>query len=143
MYKNILVPVDVSELGLTNKALAHSLFMAKHSDGDIHLVAVNPGFSPELTRGFISDAKRMEKHLFDASSSALTTLANKMDYPAEKIHVHVCNGNIRDEITRTADKLNADVIVIGSRNPSIKTHLLGSSAASIIRYARVPVLVVR
>lgn len=143
MYKNILVPVDVSELGLTNKALAHSLFLANHSDGDIHLVAVNPGFSPELTRGFISDAKRMEKHLLDASSSALSALAKKMDYPAEKIHIHVCNGNIRDEITRMADRLNADVIVIGSRNPSIKTHLLGSSAASIIRYAQVPVLVVR
>jgi len=143
MYKTILVPVDVSELGLINKALSHALFLAGNSDGHIHLVTVIPGFSPELTRGFISDAKKMEKHLHDTSSESLTALAGKIDYPEDKIHVHVCNGSIRDEISRMADKLSADVIVIGSRNPSLKTHLLGSSAANVIRYARVPVLVVR
>lgn len=36
-----------------------------------------------------------------------------------------------------------DVIVIGSRKPGISTHLLGSNAESILRYAKTPVLVVR
>ncbi len=39
--------------------------------------------------------------------------------------------------------LGADVVVIGSRNPSISTHLLGSNASSVIRHANLPVLVVR
>ncbi|MDV0396449.1 universal stress protein, partial [Enterobacter roggenkampii] len=34
-------------------------------------------------------------------------------------------------------------IVIGSKNPGITTHLLGSNAESILRYATIPVLVVR
>jgi universal stress protein G len=37
----------------------------------------------------------------------------------------------------------AEVIIIGSRNPNIQTHLLGSDAANIVRYAHVPVFVVR
>ncbi|EKM7959080.1 universal stress protein, partial [Salmonella enterica] len=37
----------------------------------------------------------------------------------------------------------ADVVVIGSRNPSIATHLLGSNASSVVRHASLPVLVVR
>ena len=45
------------------------------------------------------------------------------------------------------DSLNfpesADVVVIGSRNPSISTHLLGSNASSVIRHAHIPVMVVR
>ncbi|MQK22161.1 universal stress protein UspG, partial [Escherichia coli] len=56
---------------------------------------------------------------------------------------HVRSGNIRDEVIKLADELQADVVIIGSRNPNIQTHLLGSEAASIVRYAHVPVFVVR
>ncbi|MFS9544334.1 universal stress protein, partial [Klebsiella pneumoniae] len=41
------------------------------------------------------------------------------------------------------DELKADVVIVGSRNPGIQTHLLGSEAANIVRYAHVPVFVVR
>lgn len=42
-----------------------------------------------------------------------------------------------------AESINADLIVIGSRNPSISTHLLGSNASGIVSYAKISVLVVR
>ncbi len=89
MYKNIVVPVDVFDAGLADKALSHAKFLAQHSAGQIHLIHVIPAFSPVLTRGFISDARKMEDHLL------------------------------------------------------IQTHLLGSEAANIVRYAHVPVFVVR
>ncbi len=47
------------------------------------------------------------------------------------------------KLTELAKELDADVVVIGSRNPSISTHLLGSNASSVIRHANLPVLVVR
>ncbi|HGX7305920.1 TPA: universal stress protein, partial [Shigella flexneri] len=52
-------------------------------------------------------------------------------------------GSVRDEVNELAEELGADVVVIGSRNPSISTHLLGSNASSVIRHANLPVLVVR
>ncbi|MRE16589.1 universal stress protein, partial [Escherichia coli] len=39
--------------------------------------------------------------------------------------------------------IQADLIVIGSRRPNISTHLLGSTAAGVVRYADISVLVVR
>jgi universal stress protein G len=63
MYKNILVPVDVFEIGLADKALSHAQFLAQSSAGQIHLLHVIPSFSPVLTRGFISDARKMEDYL--------------------------------------------------------------------------------
>ena len=51
--------------------------------------------------------------------------------------------NIRDEVIKLADELNVGAIIVGSRNPNIQTHLLGSEAASIVRYAHVPVFVIR
>ncbi|MFB5077176.1 universal stress protein UspG [Enterobacter sp. 10-1] len=143
MYKNILVPVDVFEIGLADKALSHAQFLAQSSSGIIHLLHVNPLFSPALTRGFISDARKMEDYLVKNSQEKLTELAKKASLPEGDIHIHVRSGNIRDEVTKLADELQADVVIIGSRNPNIQTHLLGSEAASIVRYAHVPVFVVR
>ena len=143
MYKNILVPVDVFEIGLADNALSHAQFLAQSASGQIHLVHVNPLFSPQLTRGFISDARKMEDYLVKNSEEKLAELAKKSSLPESDIHIHVRSGNIRDEVIKLADELQADVVIIGSRNPNIQTHLLGSEAASIVRYAHVPVFVVR
>lgn len=75
MYKNILVPVDVFEIGLADKALSHAQFLAQSASGKIHLVHVNPLFSPALTRGFISDARKMEDYLVKNSEEKLAELA--------------------------------------------------------------------
>ena len=143
MYKNILVPVDVFEIGLADKALSHAQFLAQSASGQIHLVHVNPLFSPQLTRGFISDARKMEDYLVKNSEEKLAELAKKSSLPESDIHIHVRSGNIRDEVIKLADELQADEVIIGSINPNIQTHLLGSEAASIVRYAHVPVFVVR
>ncbi|MDI8799842.1 universal stress protein, partial [Salmonella enterica subsp. enterica serovar Montevideo] len=40
---------------------------------------------------------------------------------------HVRFGSVRDVVNEMGEELDADVVVIGSRNPSITTHLLGSN----------------
>lgn len=143
MYKNILVPVDVFDVGLADKALSHAKFLAQHSAGKIHLLHVIPAFSPVLTRGFIADARKMEDHLISTAKEKLAELSQKNALLSENVESHIRSGNIRDQAIALADELQAEVIIIGSRNPSIQTHLLGSEAASIVRYAHVPVFVVR
>lgn len=143
MYNNILVPVDVYEIGLADKALMHAQFLAQASSGNIHLLYVTPAFSAVLTRGFISDARKMEEYLINNAREKLTGLAKTLTLPTERIHLHILSGTIRDRVIELADELQAGAIVIGSRNPDIKTHLLGSDAASIVRYAHVPVFVIR
>ncbi|HHD2829452.1 TPA: universal stress protein, partial [Klebsiella quasipneumoniae subsp. similipneumoniae] len=100
-------------------------------------------FSPALTRGFISDARKMEDYLVNNSKEKLAELINKLSLKESDVQIHIRSGNVRDEVTKLADELKADVVIIGSRNPNIQTHLLGSEAASIVRYAHVPVFVVR
>ena len=144
MYKNIVVPVDVFDAGLADKALSHAKFLAQHSAGQIHLVHVIPAFSPVLTRGFISDARKMEEHLISTAKEKLSDLVKKNGPGGrEPAHLYVRSGNIRDQVIDLADELKADVVIVGSRNPGIQTHLLGSEAANIVRYAHVPVFVVR
>ncbi|MFH5720142.1 universal stress protein, partial [Klebsiella pneumoniae] len=76
MYKNIVVPVDVFDAGLADKALSHAKFLAQHSAGQIHLIHVIPAFSPVLTRGFISDARKMEDHLLNTAKEGANKRGN-------------------------------------------------------------------
>ena len=142
MYKNIVVPVDVFDAGLADKALSHAKFLAQHSAGQIHLIHVIPVFSPVLTRGFISDARKMEDHLLNTAKEKLSELVKKNGLAEDASHLYVRSGNVRDQVIALADELKADVVIVGSRNPGIQTHLLGSEAANIVRYAHVPVFVV-
>lgn len=77
MYKNILVPVDVYETSLADKALQHAQFLAQSASGRIHLLHVIPRFSPELTRGFISDARKMDEYMMNNSKEKLAELVKK------------------------------------------------------------------
>lgn len=120
MYKNIVVPVDVFDAGLADKALSHAKFLAQHSAGQIHLIHVIPAFSPVLTRGFISDARKMEDHLLNTAKEKLSELVKKNGLAEDASHLYVRSGNVRDQVIALADELKADVVIVGSRNPGIR-----------------------
>ena len=97
MYKNIVVPVDVFDAGLADKALSHAKFLAQHSAGQIHLIHVIPAFSPVLTRGFISDARKMEDHLLNTAKEKLSELVKKNGLAEDASHLYVRSGNVRGD----------------------------------------------
>ncbi|WP_374206767.1 universal stress protein, partial [Enterobacter roggenkampii] len=80
---------------------------------------------------------------YQESGKKMNALKRLFDISPEKIDSLVRFGNVRDEIIRLSKEGEYDAIVIGSKNPGITTHLLGSNAESILRYATIPVLVVR
>ena len=84
---------------------------------------------------FTADLRRFEEQL--------QTMVGHFSIDPSRIKSHVRFGNVRDMVNELANEIKADVVVIGSRNPSISTHLLGSNASSVIRHAHIPVMVVR
>ncbi|HDS9357714.1 TPA: universal stress protein [Enterobacter chengduensis] len=143
MYKKILMPVDVFEMDLSDKAVRHAANLAKVEGASITLVNILPASSRSLLRGFNADIKKFEAYIIAESEKKMTALKRLFDIAPEDIHCLVRFGSVRDEIIALSKEGEYDVIVIGSKNPSITTHLLGSNAESILRYASIPVLVVR
>ncbi|MEN0616120.1 universal stress protein [Klebsiella indica] len=143
MYKKILLPVDVFEMDLSDKAVRHAQFLASADDGEITLLNVLPNSSRSILRGFAADIRKFEVYMREESEKKMQTLVRLFSIPAERIHSRVVFGNVRDEILAMSNAGNFDVIVIGSRKPGISTHLLGSNAESVLRHASIPVLVVR
>lgn len=142
MYKTIIMPVDVFEMELSDKAIRHAEFMAQQ-EGIIHLLHVLPASASYTMSRFASDLRRFEEHLQQEAETRLQTMYSHFSIDPSRIKLHVRMGNVRDAVNELAEELNADMVVIGSRNPSISTHLLGSNASSVIRHAHIPVLVVR
>ena len=142
MYKTIIMPVDVFEMELSDKAIRHAEFLAQQ-DGIIHLLHVLPASASYTMSRFAADLRRFEEHLQQEAESRLTTMVSHFTLDPSRIKLHVRLGSVRDAVNELAEELGADMVVIGSRNPSISTHLLGSNASSVIRHANLPVLVVR
>lgn len=142
MYKKILMPVDVFEMDLSDKAIRHAVYLAGET-GEITLFNVLPNSNRSILRGFASDIKKFEDYMLSESTKKMVTLQRLFDMPAERLHTEVRFGNIRDEILTKSKSGEYDVIVIGSRQRGMSTHLLGSNAESILRYANIPTMVVR
>ncbi|HEX4501443.1 MAG TPA: universal stress protein UspG [Scandinavium sp.] len=142
MYNTIIMPVDVFEMALSDKAVKHAEFLAQQ-EGIIHLLHVLPGSASMTMSRFAADLRRFEEHLHQEAETRLKTMVDHFSIDPSRIKLHVLMGSVRDVVNDLAEELHADVVVIGSRNPSIATHLLGSNASSVIRHAHIPVLVVR
>src|SRR5690606_26678536 len=127
----------------SDKAVRHAANLAKVEGASITLVNILPNSSRSLLRGFNADIRKFEEYMTAESSKKMKELTRLFDLSPEDIHCEVRFGNVRDEIIRMSKEGEYDVIVIGSKNPTITTHLLGSNAESILRYATIPVLVVR
>ena len=134
MYKTILVPVDLAHVDTGQKILN----LARHVGGkDARIVVLNvveeiPGYvAAELPEGLL--AKNVKR--------ARTTLA---DLAATAGAEHdVKSGHSSTTILDYADKIGADLIVIGSHRPGLQDYLLGSTAARVVRHANCAVLVDR
>ncbi|MEZ2585847.1 universal stress protein [Kluyvera intermedia] len=142
MYKKILMPVDVFEMDLSDKAIRHAVYLAGEK-GEITLLNVLPNSNRSILRGFASDIKKFEEYMLRESSKKMDELQRLFDLPRERMCNEVRFGNIRDEILAMSKSGDYDVIVIGSRQRGMSTHLLGSNAESILRYANIPTMVVR
>nr|WP_274921881.1 universal stress protein [Providencia sp. G1(2023)] len=79
----------------------------------------------------------------ESVTKKLAEIIKEFKIPADKYSAQVLMGTPRDEILRVAEEINADLIVIGSRRPSMSTYFLGSTASMVIQNSKVSVLTVR
>jgi universal stress protein G len=142
MYKTILVPVDLAEDVLTEHALEHVVYLAKLSGAKVHFFHALPDASAFVT-AYSFGIKEFENQAEVKAVEGLKKLMAEIDLPLERLSYTISFGSPRDEVLQLAEEIEADLIVIGSRRPSVKTYLLGSNAAAIVRHAKISVMVVR
>jgi len=140
MYKKILVPVDLAESELAKPALAAACSMAQASGGAVRLVNVLP-MTPVMLAEYVPADFDVQQR--KTSEEALAKVGRDCSLDVARVSTNVRQGGIYHEILEEAKDIDADLIVMSSHRPAMRTYFLGSNAGHVVRYAKCSVLVVR
>jgi nucleotide-binding universal stress UspA family protein len=140
MYQSIVVPIDLSEVEVSQPAIDKAVALAKLSGGRVTLVNVVP-IMPVMMLDTVPVS--YEAEVAEKAHAAMIELAGKLDLPADRVGTAVKIGGVYHEVLEVAASVDADLVVVGSHRPAMATYILGSNATAIVRHATCSVLVVR
>ncbi|HET9715307.1 MAG TPA: universal stress protein [Pseudolabrys sp.] len=140
MYKKILVPVDLTDQDLAKPAINTAVQMAKTSGGMVRLVNVL-AMTPVMLAEYVPPDFDVQQR--KSAEEALALIARECGLDADRVSTTVRQGGIYHEVLEEAKAFNADLIVMSSHRPAMRTYFLGSNAGHVVRYAKCSVLVIR
>ena len=140
MFKSILVPIDLADTDLAKPAIATAATLSQTWNGAVRLLNVMPT-TPAMLAEYVPDDFEAQQRA--AAQEALSIVAAESGIEASRISSAVRQGGIYHEILEEAAAVGADLIVMTSHRPAMRTYFLGSNAGHVVRYARCSVLVVR
>jgi nucleotide-binding universal stress UspA family protein len=140
MFKRILVPVDLAEPELARPAIEKACALAQIADGSIRIIHVLPMTPVMLAEYVPPDFDAQQRKSAEESMKALTSTC--MLGP-DRVSGIVRQGGIYHEVIEEAKAMNADLIVMTSHRPDMRSYFLGSNAGHVVRYANCSVLVLR
>ena len=139
-FSKILVAIDINDPDHARTALeaARSLIAPGTAGAKVHIFYVRH-FLPVSYEGMITvdfdtqeigEAQRVVDEWRARYDLADATFASR-------------RGRVRDEVLDEAAHIGADLIIIGSHQPTLASRVLGSNAAAIVRNSPVSVLIAR
>jgi len=146
--KKILVPIDFSDTSL--KALDYAADMVKRSGASITLihntasmiVNISPGeyYAPQ-----VYNLAGHEKEVREKAKKHLEKIAKKLEREfGIKITAATTSGWVREQILQTADKIKADLIIMGTHGvKGFREFLVGSNTFRVVNESKCPVLSVQ
>jgi nucleotide-binding universal stress UspA family protein len=140
MFKQILVPVDLADTDLAKAAIETAVSLANASGGSVRLLNVLPTTPVMLAEYVPPDFDAQQRQ---SAEEALTIIAKESGLNRGRMGTAVRQGGIYHEVLEEAKEIGADLIVMSSHRPGMKTYFLGSNAGHVVRYASCSVLVVR
>jgi nucleotide-binding universal stress UspA family protein len=140
MFRKILVPIDTAEPAVAEPGVYFAAQLAALTNAAVRMVHVLPAIPLNLQE-FLPPHVSTDRE--NAARATLLEMAKKANVPAGCFSHSVRTGAASDEVLAEARFWGADLIIIGSHNPSTRTFLLGSNAERIVRHANCSVMVVR
>jgi nucleotide-binding universal stress UspA family protein len=140
MYKSILIPIDLSDPELAKPALATAATFAQTFGAKVRILNVL-GMTPVMLAEYVPadfDAQQRK-----AAEEALEIVTKESGIAPDQVSSVVRQGGIYHEVLEEAAACGADLIVMTSHRPAMRTYFLGSNAGHVVRYATCSVLVVR
>jgi nucleotide-binding universal stress UspA family protein len=140
MFRSILVPIDLADTELAKPAIATAATLSKTWGGSVRLLNVLP-LTPVMLAEYVpADFDTQQRQ---TAEEALAIVAQESGIEPGHISYAVRQGGIYHEVLEEAAAVKAELIVMTSHRPAMRTYFLGSNAGHVVRYAKCSVLVVR
>ena len=141
MYKNIVVPVDLTDKPSTKAIFAPALEFVNAFGAKLHLVHIIPDFGTKivedyLPRNWMSDQRKKYNDQMERIIKKYIPEEIKVDY-------YIGRGAIYDGVINYSRKIEADLILVSAVRPQLRDYMLGPNASKIVRHSSISVLVVR
>jgi nucleotide-binding universal stress UspA family protein len=138
-YMSVLLPFDGS--AFSKKALVRATELAKVDGAQITVLYVIPRYE-EMVEFFRTDAIRKSLH---AEAEKVINEAKRIaSEQGVSIKTEIRDGHSADEIIKAAEKLENDLIVMGSYGwKGVNKAIMGSTTNRVITLASSPILVVK
>lgn len=141
-YQRVLVAVDFSE----DSRLALELALQLAPQAEVHLLHVYHGFEEQLRRGgaTTSEISRQRRQWAKGARQELETFLHEVKCRDRSMKRILKYGRAPHVIAKTAKRLHADLVVVGTTGRSgLPYILLGSVAEHVLREVKSDVLVAR
>ncbi|WP_158059472.1 universal stress protein [Halorussus halophilus] len=139
MYDRILLPTDGSEQA--EAATEQAFELARNFDAELHVLFVvdSSAFASEVDATLVTD--ELEAY---GTRTLETVVKRAEDAGVSEIESAIYFGTTHEEILAYAEKVDADLVVMGTHGRrGLDRYLLGSVTERLVRMSEVPVLTVR
>jgi nucleotide-binding universal stress UspA family protein len=119
VFRNILVPVDLADASYAKPAIANAASLANASDGKVRLLNVLPMTPVMLAEYVPADFDTQQRQ---SAEEALAIVAAESGIERSRISTVVRQGGIYHEILEEASAFKADLIVMTSHRPAMRTY---------------------
>lgn len=141
MYERILLPVDLGSENSWVKALPIAVEHCARFGAALDVMTVIPEFGLSMVSTYFPEGHERKMH--EQAESLLERFVSERVPDGIDVRRFVESGTIYRAIIETADRIGADLIVVGSHRPGLEDYLLGPNAARVVRHSSKCVLVVR
>lgn len=138
-YNTILVAIDLSEEA--SEVAAKAARLATANQAQLHIIHVIEPLSFAYGGDIPIDFSSIQEEIQQQAEKQLHGLCGKLNVPIEQLHIVL--GHPESEIHALAEKLAADLIIVGSHGRHGLALLLGSTANGVLHGAKCDVLAMR
>ena len=133
MYNKILIASALNQ-GFSDRALQTAKSLLSENGKIIVAHVIEP--VNNVVQSFVTEQKKSEVH--DKIKEMMAERCND-----EAIESEILHGQAGREISKYAEKIGADCIIIGSHKPGLEDFFLGSTSSRVVRYSKCSVHVLR
>lgn len=141
MFKEILLPVDLQETKLSERAVACAQDLANRYDSNITVLTVIPDYGLPLVASYFPEGA-LQQAQDDVDKELKKYIAERFD-PPTSIKSTVGQGSPHKVIVSYVEKHAIDLVIMPSRANDLSKLFLGSSTSHVVDRAKCSVLVVR